>query len=277
VLILSRHAGYKYSGSTAAWAYQALDLSKAKHVFLLGPSHVDYLSGCALSTHSSYATLFGDIKLDQDIIKELRATKKFSTWNTDSEMEEHSLEMHLPFIYKMLSRQFKSDTEYPMLIPIHVGGTSSAAERLYGQILAPYLADPTSVFIVSSDFCHWGKRFKYTKYLPASSSDPVDCPPIHATNPPIFESIGRLDRLSMDAIEGGKHQEFLSNISKTGNTVCGRHPIGVIMAALEVLKQEGKISGEDNGQFNFIHYERNEDVKDINGSSVSYASAVAVL
>jgi AmmeMemoRadiSam system protein B len=278
MLIIPRHAGYDYSGSTAAWAYQSLDLSNAKHIFLLGPSHRRYLSGCALSTYSRYATPLGDLKLDQDIIKELHATRKFISWDKESEGQEHSLEMHLPYIYKMLSRQFKSDTEYPTLIPILVGGTSAASERLYGQILAPYLTKPTSVFIVSSDFCHWGLRFEYTRYIP-ESGPPTDLKhgQPNPTSPPIYESIGHLDKLAMDAIEGGKHQDFLDNLRETRNTVCGRHPIGVIMAALEVLEQEGNISGQENGWFKFIQYKRNEDVKDIEDSSVSYASAVAVL
>ena len=277
-LIVSRHAGYEHSGSTAAWAYQYLDLSNAKHIFLLGPSHKRYLSGCALSTHSHYATPLGHLKLDREVIKELLATKKFIAWDKESEGLEHSLEMHLPYIYKMISKQFKSDSEHPTLIPILVGGTSAASERFYGQILAPYLAQPTSVFVVSSDFCHWGLRFEYTTYIPEDDKL-TDLEPgqPNPTNPPILESIAHLDKLAMDAIEGGKHQDFLDNLRETRNTVCGRHPIGVIMAALEVLERDGKISGQGNGRFKFIQYKRNDDVKDIYGSSVSYASAVAVL
>jgi MEMO1 family protein len=277
-LILSRHAGYEHSGSTAAWAYQGLDLSNAKHIFLLGPSHVRALSGCALSTHSQYGTVFGHLKLDRDIINELQATKKFIKWDTESERKEHSLEMHLPYIYKMCSRQFKSEAEYPTLIPILVGGTSPSAERVYGQIFAPYLAMSTSVFIVSSDFCHWGLRFRYTTYLLRGGSlQTLTLGQAKPRDPPIYESIESLDRLAMDAIEGGKHQDFIDNLEETGNTVCGRHPIGVIMAALEVLEQEGKISGGETGRFKFIQYKQNEAVEEIAGSSVSYASAVAVL
>lgn len=277
-LSVARHAGYDHSGPTAAWAYKSLDLSNTKNIFLLGPSHTRYLSGCALSTYSSYATPLGDLKLDRDIIKELQATKKFISWDKESEGEEHSLEMHLPYIYKMVSQQFKLDSEYPTIVPILVGGTSAASERLYGQILAPYLARSTSIFIVSSDFCHWGLRFEYTRYIPDSG------PPTNLkygmpnpTNPPIYQSIGYLDKLAMDAIERGRHQDFLNNLRETGNTVCGRHPIGVILAALEVLEQEGKISGEGTGRFKFIQYERSEEVVQIEKSSVSYASAVAVL
>lgn len=38
------------------------------------------------------------------------------------------------------------------------------SEALYGRLLAPYLEDPAHVFIVSSDFCHWGTRFNYVFY-----------------------------------------------------------------------------------------------------------------
>ncbi len=187
--------------------------------------------------------------------------------------------MHLPYIYKMLSLNFKSPDDFPLLVPVLVGATSGSSERAYGTIFAPYLADPTSVFIVSSDFCHWGERFQYTKYKP----HPVDKPAMDLcrsdktpTDPPIYESIGILDNLAIDAIASGKHQKFLDNLKETGNTVCGRHPIGVVMAALEVLREDGKLE-EDEGRFRFLRYERSNDVRNVTDSSVSYASGVAVL
>lgn len=198
--------------------------------------------------------------------------------STGEDSKEHSMEMHLPYIYKMLSKTFPSAADYPPLIPILVGSTNASTEKKYGKILAPYLADPTSVFVVSSDFCHWGTRFDYTYYLPASSATEgysLRSRDKKPTNPAIHESISVLDQLSMDAIETGKHDNFLNNLKETSNTVCGRHPIGVVMAAIEVLEKEGKLDGE--GRFKFVRYERSNDVEDISDSSVSYASAYAVL
>lgn len=97
------------------------------------------------------------------------------------------------------------------------------------------------------------------------------------TIPPIYESIGQLDKQAMDAIETGKHNTFLDNLKSTQNTVCGRHPIGVVMATIELLEAEGKLSGEGKGRFKFVRYERSSEVEDISDSSVSYASAYAVL
>lgn len=199
--------------------------------------------------------------------------------------DEHSMEMHLPYIYKMLSLSFTSAAEFPPLIPILVGSTKAHVEESYGEILAPYLADPTSVFVISSDFCHWGLRFQYTYYLPASPSSAAATTGGYSlrrrdgnpTNPPIHESIGRVDKMAMDAIETGKHKYFLDNLKETQNTVCGRHPIGVVMAAIEVLEKENKVSGEGKGKFKFVRYERSSEVEDISDSSVSYASAYAVL
>lgn len=241
-----------------------------------------YLTGCAISSHSYYATPLGDLKVDRETIAELKRTERFDAWDTGYEKQEHSLEMHAPYLYKILSQNFKSTADYPLLIPILVGNTSAATESTYGKIFAPYLEDETSVFIVSSDFCHWGHRFDYTYYLPAAPSSQSkgyslkrkDKTP---TDPPIYESIGRVDKMAMDAVEGGKHQDFLDNLKETGNTVCGRHPIGVVMAALEILQDEGKVSGEGRGRFKFVRYERSSDVEDYSDSSVSYASAVAVL
>ena len=219
--------------------------------------------------------------IDKKTVEELAATRKFVTMSTDRDEAEHSMEMHLPYIYKMMSLQFKSESEFPTLIPILVGATSPEAEKAYGEILAPYLADSTSVFIVSSDFCHWGLRFSYTYYLPetantATSGYSLKRRDRDPTNPPIYESIARLDKSSMDAVEGGKHKDFVDNIDETGNTVCGRHPIGVIMASIEKLKEQGKADVE-KGRFKFVRYERNEDVEDVMGSSVSYASAFAIM
>lgn len=280
-IIIAPHAGYAYSGPAAAWAYRMLDVSKAKRVFLLGPSHHLYLPGCALSKHTHYATPNGNLPLDQATIETLHRTEQFKYLSASSDSSEHSLEMHLPYIHHLLSMSFKGE-ECPPLVPILVGSTNPATEKEFGALLAPYVADPANIFIISSDFCHWGSRFSYTYYLPASTTDPSEGMSLRSKDrprdPPIHESIARLDKLAMRAIENGQHAGFLATLRDTGNTVCGRHPIGVIMAAIEILKSYEKPAGDSNqGKFHFIRYERSGDVVEGKDSSVSYASAFALL
>ena len=260
-----------------------------ERIFLLGPSHHVHLSGCALSKCNYYATPLGRLAIDRNLITNLLSTSEFTEMSRATDEDEHSLEMHLPYIYKLLSLQFASPDDFPLLLPILVGATTSQTERRYGRRLAPYLADPTSVFIISSDFCHWGSRFRYTYYLPSASSAPTDGYSLKSSgssssrqavtdvdDPPIYESIARLDKLAMDAVESGSHEDFLRNLRETGNTVCGRHPIGVLMAAVEELRENGKVAA-DGGRCRFVRYERSSDVRDAGDSSVSYASAFAVL
>jgi AmmeMemoRadiSam system protein B len=84
----------------------------------------------------------------------------------------------------------------------------------------------------------------------------------------IHESIEALDRLGMRTIESGKHDDFEKYLRETKNTICGRHPIGIVLAAFETL---GK------GKFKFVRYEQSTPVTLPNDSSVSYASAYAVV
>ena len=199
--------------------------------------------------------------------------------SASSDSSEHSLEMHLPYIYHILSQSFTSG-QLPPLVPILVGSTNSSTEKSFGSLLAPYLADTSNIFVISSDFCHWGSRFSYTYYLPSSTSDPAKGLSLKSReqprDPPIYDSIARIDKLAMQGIESGQHDAFLATLQDTGNTVCGRHPIGVIMAAIEVLKKEGAIS-EEKGIFHFLRYERSSEVVEARDSSVSYASAFAVV
>ncbi|KAF2834281.1 UPF0103-domain-containing protein [Patellaria atrata CBS 101060] len=273
--IIAPHAGYSYSGPAAAWAYKALDVSNAKRIFLLGPSHHHYLSGCALSKCDAYETPLGNLQIDKETIARLYETRLFDNMSLSVDEAEHSLEMHLPYIYKVLSNNFSDPSSFPLLIPILVGNTSRSTEKRYGEILAEYLEDPTSLFIISSDFCHWGSRFRYTYYVPSEGpaynlASSAKTP----RNPQIHESIAKVDHWCMDAVESSSHQAFLRILEETGNTVCGRHPIGVVMAAVEALA--GKLP-EGKGRFKFIRYETSSDCVSVRDSSVSYCSAFALL
>lgn len=290
-VIIAPHAGYSYSGPCAAWAYKALDLRQAKRVFVLGPSHTYYLKGCALTTFDKYATPFGDLVVDKETTRELK-NKGFSNMPPRKDVDEHSLEMHLPYLWKRLEQTYGDDaSQYPPIVPILVGDGSAEQEYSFGQLLAPYVKDPTNAFIVSSDFCHWGSRFTYRPQYsngvvqnPDSrdSSRILEVDPAALGNdhgpsgPPIHEVIKTLDKIAMDAVEAGVHDGFYKVIQDTQNTVCGRHPIGVVMAAIEALGKDGGVE-DGKGKFKFVQYQRSNLVKRSSDFSVSYASAYATI
>lgn len=73
-------------------------LTLSLKVFLLGPCHHAYMEGCGISSLSVYKTPLGNIKIDTEVIAQLQKAGKFKVTNKNMEEQEHSLEMHLPFI-----------------------------------------------------------------------------------------------------------------------------------------------------------------------------------
>ena len=70
----------------------------------------------------------------------------------------------------------------------------------------------------------------------------------------------------MARIEERSHRSFAQYLSQTHNTICGRHPIGVLLAAVEAL-------GKEEHRIRFVHYAQSSSVLKTTESSVSYASA----
>ncbi|KAL8454361.1 hypothetical protein Emag_001464 [Eimeria magna] len=97
--IICPHAGLRFSGPTAAYAWKQVDPSAVKRVFLLGPSHCKYFRGVALPPEGcpSYATPLGDLPLDNGILDALRRTQAFSDLSPSEDEAEHSIELLLPF------------------------------------------------------------------------------------------------------------------------------------------------------------------------------------
>lgn len=245
-----------YSGETASTVYRSLTNPKVRRIFILGPSHHFYLDGAALSLAENYSTPFGDIKVDQQLNKQLieQNPEVFDTLSKEQDEEEHSLEMQLPFIYEMMSRN-GIENEYK-IVPILIGSISSKKEREFGQIFSKYLKAEENLFIISSDFCHWGKRFNFVKYNKEEGE--------------IFESIERLDKRGMKLIHEKNFDEFKAYLKETKNTICGRHPIAVFLATIDATDEPEKYA------IDWIKYAQSSKVKDMSDSSVSYASALCV-
>jgi len=259
--IIGPHAGYKYCGACGGHAYARIDPSNIKRVFILGPSHHVRLNGCAVSGCVKYLTPLYDLNIDRAINEELLATGDFEVMSLEADEDEHSIEMHLPYVAKVMQSQKDNFT----VVPILVGSLTLEKEIKYGRIFAKYLADPTNLFIISSDFCHWGERFRYTEYDERKGE--------------IHESIKALDYEGMDIIESLNHEAFSNYLKHTGNTICGRHPIGVFLGAVNALRPR-QTNGHTNGlNFNlkFLNYDQSNACRSRGDSSVSYAAAAFTL
>jgi AmmeMemoRadiSam system protein B len=98
--VICPHAGYRYSGPTAAYSYAKLATAadRVNRVFVLGPSHKLSSASCLLTKAGTIATPVGNIAVDRDVVKELMETGMFDELNLRDDENEHSLEMQFPYI-----------------------------------------------------------------------------------------------------------------------------------------------------------------------------------
>ncbi|KAJ3046427.1 hypothetical protein HDU99_009785, partial [Rhizoclosmatium hyalinum] len=237
--LIAPHAGFSYSGPTAAHAYSRIDPNAVDTVFVLGPSHKVFLDGCALTRCNEYETPLGNLEINTDVVNELYSTGQFSWMSRATDENEHSIEMHLPFIKLVMDQ--KTNGSY-RIVPILVGSISSAKHALFGRILSPYFAKSNTLFVVSSDFCHWGSRFDYMPQNPPA---------------PIYKHIEALDHEGMGLIEQLDVSGFNAYLSRTENTICGRHPIQVLLQTIAAVAMRGSsesVQAENSFDMRFVHY-----------------------
>ncbi|WP_051215724.1 AmmeMemoRadiSam system protein B [Granulicoccus phenolivorans] len=139
--IIVPHAGYIYSGSTAARAYRQV-AAQTRRVVLLGPSHRVPVDGMALPGVAAYATPLGEVPLDAELVARAEAQPGVLT-DPVAHAYEHSLEVQLPFLQRVLG-------EFTLL-PLSVGRARTA--DVAGVINA--LWDPETLVVISSDLSHY--------------------------------------------------------------------------------------------------------------------------
>jgi AmmeMemoRadiSam system protein B/AmmeMemoRadiSam system protein A len=204
------HAGYAFSGSTAAKAFARLPVEGVRRVVLLGPSHHFGFSGGALpeASTTAFSTPIGPIALDQQALKVLRGKPHFAG-PADAHRPEHALEVELPFL-----RVTAPDA---LLVPVVVGPATDLSTCLEMAETISTLLDEKTVVVVSSDFTHHGDRYGWTPY------DGPDLP----------ETLLSIARRTGERLIAQDARGFLTQIEVSGDTVCGARPVAVLAALLE--------------------------------------------
>jgi AmmeMemoRadiSam system protein B len=199
--------------------------------------------------------------LDHQVINELRSNSEaaFKSIRMHEDEEEHSIEMQIPFL-----RHIFGSRQDVTLIPIYVGALLQNEERLYGRALSRYFDDPACLFVVSTDFCHFGHRFRFTpREFPIVRSEVYSQESING-------NIESLDRQAMQFISNGDCEGFFKYLQSTGNTICGKNPILIF---LQILRH-----AQTKVQVDFINYSQSNDLPATpsrEDSCVSYAAGIA--
>lgn len=226
------HAGYVFSGPTAALAFARLPADGVRRVILLGPSHHVGFGGGALPAAgvTAFETPLGAVPLDLEAIGTLRGNADFSG-PARAQEPEHSLEVELPFLQVAAAGA--------RLVPVVVGADTDleTCRRMARKLVE--LVDDGTVVVASSDFTHHGRRYGWAPYddegLPAT-----------------LLAVGRAtaERAAAADLRG-----FVDQVEVSGDTVCGVRPVGVLIALLDgAFDGDGEVldvttSGEISGDF----------------------------
>lgn len=233
IALIQPHAGYRYSGQTAAYGMKLIAGKPYKRVIVMGPSHrVPMENVASVPDATAYATPLGETPLDTEFIARLKEHPCFQTIPYADD-EEHSVQIHLPLLQHVLGKF--------QLVPIVVGALDTATARAMADILRG-LIDETTLIVASSDFTHYGPNYDYV--------------PFHEDVPAQLE---KLDKGACAQIEKKDLDGFVTYLNETGATVCGRAPIGILLALLpadaaaQVLHYD--TSGQLTGDFtNSVSY-----------------------
>lgn len=182
--IVAPHAGYIYSGPVAASAYARIRPAHAriKRVILLGPCHRVAVNGLALSGADAFDTPMGPVEIDKEaaaLISDLPQVQVFDATHA----QEHSLEVHLPFLMSVLD-EFK-------VLPLVVG---QATPDQVAEVLDRLWGGPETLIVVSSDLSH------YLDYDSARAIDRRTCQAIEALAPDRISTHGACGRFPLGGL-----------------------------------------------------------------------------
>jgi len=202
--IIVPHAGYVYSGHTAAAGFAAIPAADVyDNIFLIGVSHRYAFEGAAVFSSGDLITPLGTLKVNKDLGNQLKSTNRWFIEKDEAHGPEHSLEVQLPFIqYHFINP--------PAVVPILIGTRNTTVLKAIASGLQPWFND-RNLFVISSDFSHY----------------------------PSYEDAKRADKISSDAIIKGDPEGFLrtvKNIESSGTenlatAMCG-WPAGVVLLYL---------------------------------------------
>ena len=151
VAVMAPHAGHRYSGPVAGYAFSALRGLEPDLVAVVSPMHQPYPQPLLTSAHDAYQTPLGTIPIDRGATDELDAalqTELGFGLTPIPHDSEHSLEIELPFLQRALPGKFS-------LIPVMVRDQSARVARALGTALAEVISERNCILVASTDLSHF--------------------------------------------------------------------------------------------------------------------------
>jgi len=225
--LIAPHAGYPYSGHTAARAFKLLEGEEYDSVVIVSPSHTVFFRGCSVYTGDGYETPLGIVPTDHELAGQIASIHPLVHASsqghaTGSTRGEHALEVQLPFLQIALGK-FK-------LVAIVMGDQEEESMRALGEVLASVLPERNVLMVASTDLSHFHTEKKAR----------------------------RLDNNVRKAVEAFDPEMLIETLTTGEGEACGGGPVAAIMMAARRLGStecrflEYTTSGEVTGDFDEV-------------------------
>lgn len=142
------HAGYEYSGPTAARVYRLLKGRRLNTVYILATGHLHAVPGAATLAGGALVTPLGEVPVDAQAAAQLMALTPLVQDMPEAYQGEHSVEVQLPFLQRALPKGFK-------VVPLLMNTEDPVVARQVGEALSGFLVSTGTVLLVSSDLSHY--------------------------------------------------------------------------------------------------------------------------
>lgn len=208
--VIAPHAGYRYSAPVAAAGYRYLRGHSYKRVIVLAFSHrgAGLYQGVDVPRKlTSYETPIGRVPIDREVCDALLGKPGFVS-NPYVDRGEHSLELQLPFLQRELAT-FR-------LVPLLVGRMTDEAYVRAAEAILPWI-DGDTLLVASSDFTHFGSNFGFQPF-----------------KKDMARNLGDLADRAAAPLLLCDFDGFAEHLKKTGDTICGRGPISLLLRILSM-------------------------------------------
>ena len=197
--LVSPHAGYPYSGLTAAHAYALLQGKRYSTVVIVSPSHREYFNGVSVFPGEFYATPLGDVQINSELRDELLRECPLVQASDAGHHDEHAIEVQLPFLQEVL-RNFT-------ILPVVMGDQRRDMCLELAGGLARIAQDENVLFIASTDLSHY-----------------------HSS-----EIAEQLDAVMIEDVRAFDWDRLMQDLDAHRTEACGGGPTVAVMAALSDL------------------------------------------
>ncbi len=145
--VIAPHAGLMYSGPVAAHAYQLVRGCSYEAVVLVGPSHFVAFDGVSVWQKGAWDTPLGPVAVAEDLAASIASSAALAHANRSPHAREHSLEMQLPFVARLLPGV--------PIVPIVMGYQTRATVERFGDALERAVRGRQVLLVASSDLSHY--------------------------------------------------------------------------------------------------------------------------